>query len=188
MADAEKVVVAGLGYVGLPVAMRAVEVGYDVVGYDPDEARVKRLADGVSYVEDVADDTVAAALGTGRLRVSSDPPSLARCAGFYSRRVERTAPVAPTGVAELTKLLENTFRHVNIALVNELAMFANDLGIDLGEAIDAASSKPFGYMPFRPGPGVGGHCLPIDPSYLSWRVERALGKAFRLPELPGDIH
>jgi UDP-N-acetyl-D-glucosamine dehydrogenase len=77
---------------------------------------------------------------------------------------------------------------VNIALVNELAMFANDLGINVWEAIDAASTKPFGFMPFTPGPGVGGHCLPIDPSYLSWRVERSLGKSFRFVELADDIN
>ena len=82
-------------------------------------------------------------------------------------------PVDSTREAELAKLLENTFRHVNIALVNELAMFAHDLDIDVWEAIDAAATKPFGFMPFRPGPGVGGHCLPIDPSYLSWQVKRA---------------
>ena len=82
--------------------------------------------------------------------------------------------------AELTKLLENTFRHVNIALVNELAMFAHDLGINVWEAIDAASTKPFGYMRFTPGPGVGGHCLPIDPSYLAWRVEHSSGKKLSL--------
>ena len=90
--------------------------------------------------------------------------------------------------AELTKLLENTFRHVNIALVNELAMFAKDLGIDVWEAIDAASTKPFGYMRFTPGPGVGGHCLPIDPSYLSWQVERSLGQTFRFVELANDVN
>ncbi len=90
--------------------------------------------------------------------------------------------------AELTKLLENTFRHVNIALVNELAMFARDLGIDVWEAIDAASTKPFGYMRFTPGPGVGGHCLPIDPSYLSWQVERSLGQTFRFVELANDVN
>jgi UDP-N-acetyl-D-glucosamine dehydrogenase len=90
--------------------------------------------------------------------------------------------------AELAKLVENTFRHVNIALVNELAMYAHDLGIDVWEAIEAASTKPFGFMRFTPGPGVGGHCLPIDPSYLSWRVERALGKSFRFVELADDIN
>jgi UDP-N-acetyl-D-glucosamine dehydrogenase len=90
--------------------------------------------------------------------------------------------------AELAKIIENTFRHVNIALVNELAMFAHGLGINVWEAIDAASTKPFGFMPFTPGPGVGGHCLPIDPSYLSWRVERALGQSFRFVELANDIN
>jgi UDP-N-acetyl-D-glucosamine dehydrogenase len=90
--------------------------------------------------------------------------------------------------AELTKLLENTFRHVNIALINELAMFANDLGINVWESIDAASTKPFGYMRFTPGPGVGGHCLPIDPSYLSWRVKSSLGHAFRFVELANDVN
>jgi UDP-N-acetyl-D-glucosamine dehydrogenase len=96
--------------------------------------------------------------------------------------------VSDTKVAELTKLIENTFRHVNIALVNELAVFAHELDIDVWEAIGAASSKPFGYMRFVPGPGVGGHCLPIDPSYLSWRVQRALGQSFRFVELANDIN
>jgi UDP-N-acetyl-D-glucosamine dehydrogenase len=90
--------------------------------------------------------------------------------------------------AELTKLLENTFRHVNVALVNELAMYAHDLGIDIWEAIDAASTKPFGYLRFTPGPGVGGHCLPVDPSYLSWRVRRSLGQSFRFVELANDVN
>src|SRR5690606_38398848 len=89
---------------------------------------------------------------------------------------------------ELAKLLENTFRHVNIALINELAMFASELGIDIWEAVDAASTKPYGFMRFTPGPGVGGHCLPIDPSYLSWRVKRATGRAFRFVELANEIN
>jgi UDP-N-acetyl-D-glucosamine dehydrogenase len=117
-----------------------------------------------------------------------DDASLAAVKGFYDRIVERTVPVSSPKEAELTKLLENTFRHVNIALVNELAMFANDLGIDVWEAIDAASTKPFGYMRFTPGPGVGGHCLPIDPSYLSWRVRRSLGHTFRFVELANDVN
>ena len=117
-----------------------------------------------------------------------DAASLAAVQGFYDRIVERTVPVSTPKEAELTKLLENTFRHVNIALVNELAMFANDLGIDVWEAIDAASTKPFGYMRFTPGPGVGGHCLPIDPSYLSWRVRQSLGQAFRFVELANDVN
>ena len=107
---------------------------------------------------------------------------------FYTSVVERTVPVSDCRVAELAKLLENTFRHVNIALVNELAMYAHDLGIDIWEAIGAASTKPFGYMRFQPGPGVGGHCLPIDPSYLSWQVRRTLGQSFRFVELANDIN
>jgi len=117
-----------------------------------------------------------------------DARSLAAVQGFFDRIIERTVPVSGTREAELTKLLENTFRHVNIALVNELAMFSKDLGIDVWEAIDAASTKPFGYMRFTPGPGVGGHCLPIDPSYLSWQVERTLGHSFRFVELANDVN
>src|SRR4051794_17505894 len=114
--------------------------------------------------------------------------SLAAVRAFYDEIVERTVPVSTPKEAELTKLLENTFRHVNIAIVNELAMFANDLGIDIWQAIDAASTKPFGYLRFVPGPGVGGHCLPIDPSYLSWRVRRTLGHSFRFVELANDVN
>lgn len=117
-----------------------------------------------------------------------DDASLQAVQGFYSAFVDVTVPVADTRVAELTKLLENTFRHVNIALVNEMAMFANDLGIDIWEVLSAADTKPFGYLRFNPGPGVGGHCLPIDPSYLSWRVRRSLGQAFRFVELANDIN
>lgn len=117
-----------------------------------------------------------------------DEASLAAVRGFYDLVVEKTVAVSGTKEAELTKLLENTFRHVNIALVNELAMFASDLGIDIWEAIDAASTKPFGYMRFTPGPGVGGHCLPIDPSYLSWQVRRSLGRTFRFVELANDVN
>jgi len=117
-----------------------------------------------------------------------DAESCAKVREFYDRLVEHTVVVSTPKVAELTKLLENTFRHVNVALVNELAMFANDLGIDVWEAIDAASTKPFGYLRFTPGPGVGGHCLPIDPSYLSWQVRRTLGQTFRFVELANDIN
>src|SRR6266581_1023948 len=117
-----------------------------------------------------------------------DASSLAAVQAFYRGIVDQTVAVSSPREAELAKIIENTFRHVNIALVNEVAMFAHDLGIDVWEAIDAASTKPFGYMPFTPGPGVGGHCLPIDPSYLSWRVERALGQSFRFVELANDIN
>jgi len=288
-----RVVVAGQGYVGLPLALRAVEAGFSVVGYDPDEGRVKRLDAAESYVEDVPSERIAAALATGRYAPTSeasrcagfdvavitvptplregnpdlsyieqaaatlgrflrpgatvilesttypgtteellgpileaesglaagadfhlgysperidpgnpewrfentpkvvsgvDEASLTALTAFYESLVEQTVPVSSPAVAELTKLLENTFRHVNIALVNEMGMFAADLGIDVWEAIDAASTKPFGYMRFTPGPGVGGHCLPIDPSYLSWRVKRRLGQSFRFVELANDLN
>jgi UDP-N-acetyl-D-glucosamine dehydrogenase len=88
----------------------------------------------------------------------------------------------------LSKLLENTFRHVNVALVNELAIFAHDLGIDIWETIEIAATKPFGFMSFTPGPGVGGHCLPVDPTYLSWRVRRDLECSFRFIELANDVN
>jgi UDP-N-acetyl-D-glucosamine dehydrogenase len=287
------VVVAGLGYVGLPLAMRAAAAGHRVIGYDTDPGRVKLLAAGESYVEDISSAELQDALHGGQFLPSSDEAacagfdvavitvptplreglpdlsyieaasrmlarylrpgatvvvestsypgttqeqvlpwledgsglaagtdfylgysperidpgnstwtltttpkivsgiddgSLAAVQAFYDGVVERTVPVSSPREAELAKLIENTFRHVNIALVNELAMFANDLGINVWEAIDAASTKPFGFMPFTPGPGVGGHCLPIDPSYLSWRVERSLGKSFRFVELADDIN
>ena len=117
-----------------------------------------------------------------------DADSLEAVQAFFDRLVDRTVPVSGTREAELTKLLENTFRHVNIALVNELAVFAEAMGIDVWEAIDAASTKPFGYLRFTPGPGVGGHCLPIDPSYLSWKVRRSLGQPFRFVELANDVN
>jgi UDP-N-acetyl-D-glucosamine dehydrogenase len=117
-----------------------------------------------------------------------DPVSLEKVQGFYDQLVDTTVPVSGTKEAELTKLLENTFRHVNIALVNELAIFAHQLGVDVWESIEAASSKPFGFMKFTPGPGVGGHCLPVDPSYLSWQVRKQLGKSFRFVELANDIN
>jgi UDP-N-acetyl-D-glucosamine dehydrogenase len=106
---------------------------------------------------------------------------------FYSRFVQQVHVVASPREAEMAKLLENTFRHVNIALVNEMAVFCQELGVDLWQAIDAAATKPFGFMAFRPGPGVGGHCIPIDPSYLSWQVRR-LGYSFRFVELACEIN
>ncbi|MFC0505866.1 nucleotide sugar dehydrogenase [Micromonospora costi] len=289
----EKVVVIGQGYVGLPLAMRAVEAGLDVVGLDVDADRVKRLASGESFVEDIPADRLGRALGTGRYLPSTayadaenfdicvitvptplrdgtpdlsfveqagvgigpyvrpgctvilesttypgtteellrpllesasglhspgdfhlgysperidpgnptwrlentpkvvsgvDGASLDRVDGFYRRLVERTVPVDSTRVAELTKLIENTFRQVNIALINELTMLSHQLDIDVWQAIDAAETKPFGFLPFRPGPGVGGHCLPIDPCYLSWQVKRRLGRQFRFIELANDVN
>ena len=110
-----------------------------------------------------------------------------RAAGFYGRMVERVVAVNGLAEAEMAKLLENTYRHVNIALVNEMAMFCDELDIDLWEAIDAASTKPFGFQAFRPGPGVGGHCIPVDPNYLSHRVRR-LGYPFRFVELAQEVN
>jgi UDP-N-acetyl-D-glucosamine dehydrogenase len=94
---------------------------------------------------------------------------------FYRQFVRHVVRVPSTREAEMAKLIENTFRHVNIALVNELAMLAPHLGVDIWAALDAAATKPFGYLPFWPGPGVGGHCIAIDPTYLSWRVSQRLG-------------
>lgn len=293
MEKRQKVVVIGQGYVGLPVAMRAVEVGYDVVGLDVDKRRIDALMQGESYVGDIPDAELRGALVSGQYRASMsyadaanfdvavitvptplresvpdlsfiedsakslsvylqpgatvilesttypgtteellvpileegsglrggkdfyvgysperiDPgnktwgfvetpkvvsglneESLIRVQAFYDRIVTTTVPVSGTREAELAKLLENTFRHVNIALVNELAIFANQLGVNVWESIEAASSKPFGFMKFTPGPGVGGHCLPVDPSYLSWQVRRKLGQNFRFVELANDIN
>jgi UDP-N-acetyl-D-glucosamine dehydrogenase len=288
-----RVVVAGQGYVGLPLAVRAAECGHQVVGYDVDERRVERLARGDSFIEDITSERLAAALASGRYRASTIPkdcggfdiaiitvptplrdgapdltyveasarmlarflqpgatvilesttypgtttelvgPALEEGSGltagtdfhlgfsperidpgnttwdfvttpkivsgidevslkvvqeFYDSIVETTVPVSSPREAELAKLIENTFRHVNIALINEIAMVAHDLDINVWEAIDAASSKPFGFMRFTPGPGVGGHCLPIDPSYLSWRAQRTLGRSVRFVELANDIN
>ncbi len=106
---------------------------------------------------------------------------------LYRQRLERVVPVGSPQVAEMVKLLENTFRSVNIALVNELALMCARLKIDVWEVIDAAATKPFGFMPFFPGPGLGGHCIPIDPFYLSWKA-RASGFEARFIELAGYIN
>jgi UDP-N-acetyl-D-glucosamine dehydrogenase len=287
------VVVVGQGYVGLPLAMRAVEVGHRVVGFDTDEERTARLAAGDSYIDDVPSPELKAALASGsytatwdedacdgfdvalitvptplkegvpdlsfiedagtmlarHLRSGAtvvlesttypgttvellvpilesgsglvagddfhvgysperidpgnptwtlintpkvvsgiDAASLASVRAFYDGLVQSTVTVGRTQEAELVKLIENTYRHVNVALVNELAMFASDLGIDIWESLNAAGTKPFGFTRFNPGPGVGGHCLPVDPSYLSWQVKRRAGQAFRFVELANDIN
>lgn len=287
-----KVAVVGQGYVGLVVAMAAREAGFEVVGYEVDGARVARLRSGRSYIEDVTDDRLEAALSAG-YRPSDDPADLSgfdiavisvptplddgvpdlsyiEAAGeelaphvrpdtcvvlesttypgttaellapileagsglragedfalgysperidpgnatwglentpkvvsgidprsldlvdaFFSTFVRETVRTESTGAAELSKVLENTFRHVNIALVNELAMFARALDADVFEAVRAASTKPFGFMAFTPGPGVGGHCLPIDPTFLSWRVKQDVGETFRFVELANDVN
>jgi UDP-N-acetyl-D-glucosamine dehydrogenase len=106
---------------------------------------------------------------------------------FYQQALETVVPVSSTRVAEMVKLLENTFRMINIGLVNELAMMSSRMGIDVWEVIDAAATKPFGFMPFYPGPGLGGHCIPIDPFYLSWKSREA-GIEARFIELAGHIN
>jgi UDP-N-acetyl-D-glucosamine dehydrogenase len=107
---------------------------------------------------------------------------------FYEQLVDKVAVVSSCRAAELSKLLENTFRHVNVALVNEMAMLSQEMGIDVWEVVDAAATKPFGFMPFHPGPGVGGHCVPLDPTYLSWQVRREAGHQFRILEQAEDIN
>lgn len=116
-----------------------------------------------------------------------DEMSLKIASAFYSLAIERVVPVSSTETAEMTKLLENIFRSVNIAMVNELKMLCLKMGIDIFEVIDAASSKPFGFMPFYPGPGLGGHCIPIDPFYLTSRA-REYDIPTRFIELAGEIN
>jgi UDP-N-acetyl-D-glucosamine dehydrogenase len=106
---------------------------------------------------------------------------------FYSQALERVVPVSSTQVAEMVKLLENTFRMINIGLANEIALMCDRMGINVWEVIDAAATKPFGFMPFYPGPGLGGHCIPIDPFYLSWKSKQA-GIEARFIELAGYIN
>ena len=116
------------------------------------------------------------------------PACTAAAAAMYGRFIDTVVQVSGTREAEMAKLLENTYRHVNIALVNEMSRFCHELGIDLWEVIDAAATKPFGFQAFRPGPGVGGHCIPIDPNYLSHNVRSRLGYAFRFVELAQEIN
>jgi UDP-N-acetyl-D-glucosamine dehydrogenase len=106
---------------------------------------------------------------------------------FYSQALQHVVPVSSTQVAEMVKLLENTFRMINIGLANEIAMMCDRIGINVWEVIDAAATKPFGFMPFYPGPGLGGHCIPIDPFYLSWKTKQA-GIEARFIELAGYIN
>lgn len=290
---AQRLVVIGQGYVGLPLTVRAVQAGYNVIGIDTEPSKTAALNSGSSYIGDVSDAALSAALASGRYEARSDydgidgfdyavitvptplrdslpdltyiesatrslaasltpgatvilesttspgttaevvvplleagsgltagcdfhvgysperidpgnahwsfentpkvvsgidDASLERVQALYDDLVETTIPVSGTREAELAKLLENTFRHINIALVNELAVAARELGIDAWEAIDAAGTKPFGFMKFTPGPGVGGHCLPVDPTYLSWEVRRKLGRGFRFIELANEIN
>jgi UDP-N-acetyl-D-glucosamine dehydrogenase len=108
-------------------------------------------------------------------------------ARFYERFLDTVVPVSSSEAAEMTKILENTFRAVNIGLANETALIADRLGVDVWEVIDAAATKPFGFMKFTPGPGLGGHCIPVDPHYLSWKM-RTLNYKTRFIELASEIN
>ena len=125
---------------------------------------------------------------TPKLAGGIDAAATERAIEFYSSFVDTVVPMRGAREAETAKLLENTFRHVNIALVNEMAKFCHELDIDIWDVIKGAATKPFGFMPFTPGPGVGGHCIPIDPNYLSYEVRRTLGYPFRFVELAQEIN
>ena len=291
--DDTRIAVIGQGYVGLPLAIALAEAGREVVGVDASPARVSELREGRSPIDDISDDRLVAALGSGRFSVvhaddadlatpdvlfvcvptplteakepdlgplnaaaemiraqlrrgqlvilqsttfpgtttgpfrlilersglvsgtdfdlafapervnPGDPASASRTTprlvgGTTAEATERAVAVlrsindkvvalSSPDAAELAKLLENVFRNVNIALVNQLALLCERMGLDVWEVIDAASTKPFGFMRFVPGPGVGGHCIPIDPYYLSWRA-RQFEFVDRFVELAGDIN
>jgi UDP-N-acetyl-D-glucosamine dehydrogenase len=125
---------------------------------------------------------------TPRIVGGATAEATAVAALFYEQMIEKVVTVSSARAAELAKLLENTFRHVNIALVNEMAMVCHELGIDVWEVIEAAATKPFGFMAFTPGPGVGGHCIPLDPTYLAWQVRRDVGHQFRILEQAQDVN
>lgn len=125
---------------------------------------------------------------TPRVVGGVDTASTVIAADFYRTVVDDVTQLSDTRTAEMAKLLENTFRMVNIALVNELAVLCSEQGIDVWEVIEAAATKPFGFMAFQPGPGVGGHCIPLDPTYLAWQSRRDTGRPFRLVELAQDIN
>jgi UDP-N-acetyl-D-glucosamine dehydrogenase len=286
------VAVVGLGYVGLPLALRFCEAGFCVLGFDIDENKVVSLNAGKSYIDYIGPERVLAARRSGRFEATSDygragePDAIIICVptplgrhhepdlsfvvsttdalvpylrhgqlvslestsypgttdellrpriereGFvigeevflvfspertdpgnhqfpinripkvvggmtaaclkaglalYGAVVERTVPVSSCRVAELAKLLENIYRCVNIGLVNELKLVADRMDINIWEVIDAAATKPFGFTPFYPGPGLGGHCIPIDPFYLTWKA-REYGMHTRFIELAGEIN
>jgi UDP-N-acetyl-D-glucosamine dehydrogenase len=290
--DSARIGIVGLGYVGLPVAIRFLDVGYSVVGFDIDPDKVSALEQGRSYIEHIDPAVIRENYETGRFLPTSDfslagqvdalilcvPTPLNRnrepdltyvvntvetviphmrpgqllslesttypgtteevlrprleqagftpgedvflvysperedpgnkvyrvqniprvCGGsterclkagvaLYEKIVDRVIPMPSTGAAEMTKILENTFRAVNIALVNELKLVADRMGVDIFEVIRTAATKPFGYMPFYPGPGLGGHCIPIDPFYLTWKA-REYGLTTRFIELAGEVN
>ncbi|MEK2645193.1 nucleotide sugar dehydrogenase [Bdellovibrio sp. BCCA] len=283
--------IVGLGYVGLPLALRFSEVGFKVLGFDIDKNKVSKIHDGQSYIEHISSDSVRKAVSAGfsatsefqrisevdaiilcvptplnkyrepdlsfvldttdsivpylkkgqlvslesttypgttdeelKPRVESkglkvgediflvfspereDPGNpnfstrtIPKVVGghtenclkagleLYSAVIDRVVAVSSTKAAEMTKLLENIHRAVNIGLVNEMKIVADKMGIDIHEVIDAAATKPFGFVAYRPGPGIGGHCIPIDPFYLTWKA-REYGIHTRFIELAGEIN
>jgi UDP-N-acetyl-D-glucosamine dehydrogenase len=287
------VVVIGQGYVGLPLAMEAVEAGFRVIGIDVWAERVEQLNRGESYIIDIPSEQLQAALATGRFEATTDYARIAEAdaisicvptplrktrdpdisyiqaslesmvpyivkpclvvlesttypgttdeivvdvltlggkrkldedvfvafspervdpgnanyqlkntpkviggvtkaggelaVALYGQMVERVHPVGSAREAEMVKLLENTFRAVNIALVNEMLLMCDRMDINIWRVIDAAATKPFGFMPFYPGPGIGGHCIPLDPTYLSWKA-KSYGFYNRFIELATDIN
>ena len=125
---------------------------------------------------------------TPRIVGGLGPEATGVAALFFEQLVDKVVVVSSCRAAETEKLLENTFRHVNIALVNELAILCHEMGIDVWEVLNAAATKPFGFMPFYPGPGVGGHCIPLDPTYLAWHVRMEAGHQYRILEQAQDIN
>ena len=291
-AKTAKIGIIGLGYVGLPLAVEFARAGFDVTGFDVDDAKIRQIDAGKSYIPDVPDAELGATVEAGRLRATSDmtrlgamdaidicvptplrktkdpdlsyvvkaveavaatlrrgqlvilesttypgttdevvqpmleagglkadvdfllafspervdpgnaqfttrsipkvvggvgPAGTEAACQLYGAVVSTVVPVSSTRVAEMVKLLENTFRAVNIGLVNEIALMCHKMDINVWEVIDAAKTKPFGFMPFYPGPGLGGHCIPVDPFYLSWKA-RQNGFECRFIELAGHVN
>ncbi len=286
------IVVVGLGYVGLPLAMELAEAGFTVVGYDVSTRVVDLINSGESHIQDVPSDTIARLVTSGKLSATTDESCMRRAdaisiavptplsktrdpdmtyvlsavdavarqahagllvvlesttypgttrdlivprieeagltvgvdvfvafspervdpgnpvwhtkntpkvvggitaactevaTALYSATIDTVVPVSTTECAELVKLLENTFRAVNIAMANEMSIVCDKLGVDVWEVIDAAATKPFGFMKFTPGPGIGGHCIPLDPHYLAWKM-RTLNYKTRFIDLASEIN
>ena len=284
--------VVGLGYVGLPLVVEFARAGFRVVGFDVLERVTRGLNAGVSHIQDVPSEAIAALVSEGRFEATSELGRLTECdaisicvptplnktrdpdvsyvvaatqsvadalrpgqlvilesttypgttrdlmmpvleagglkvgedifvafspervdpgnpvwqtkntpkvvggitpsclevaVALYGRVMDTIVPVSSTEAAEMTKLLENTFRSINIALVNEMAQASDRLGVNVWEVIDAAATKPFGFMKFVPGPGIGGHCIPLDPHYLAWKM-RTLNYKTRMIDLAGEIN
>ena len=284
--------VMGLGYVGLPLAVSYAQAGFQVIGFELDEEKVKAIGQGTSYIIDVPSTDLKKVVASGHLQATTDMSQLAAvdsvnicvptplgktrdpdisyiqaavasiapclhpgmliilesttypgtteevilplleeqgsevgkdfylafspervdpgntqwntvnipkvvggvtpactrvATSLYSQVMQTVVPVSSVRVAETVKLLENTFRSVNIGLVNEIALMCTAMDIDVWEVIDGAATKPFGFMPFYPGPGLGGHCIPIDPFYLSWKAKQA-GSEARFIDLAGQIN